>query len=284
MKYELNDSGDGQKLEVYGDFSVIRPDPQAIWQKANPSLWTKADAVFSVEGDKRKWKIHKNIPKEWSVVVEGLKFKVGLSNFKHTGIFPEQAENWKWLMEKVISLKNKNQEGSVKVLNLFGYTGGATLALAKAGAKVVHIDASKPAIFQARENMKLNFLDDTSVRWILDDVKKFVKREIKRGVLYDGVVMDPPIFGRGSKGEVWKIEKDLPILLDDVKKILNKSSHFVLLNGYASLYTARAYAQLLSSVFGVDLGVVENGELYIQENNERKFVLPAGIFARLFKI
>ncbi len=274
MQYELMDSGEGRKLERYGDFVLSRPDPQAIWLTSlDQSEWKKADATFD-----GKWKKSSDMPAEWVVEIGGLKLGVSLKGFKHTGVFPEHAENWKYLISQISYLKSQIQ--NPKILNLFGYTGGATLALAKAGAEVVHVDASKPSIDWAKANAKLNDLEGSPIRWILDDAKKFVEREAKRGVKYDGVVMDPPSFGRGAKGEIWKIETDLPALLQSVQKILQPDFKFLLLNGYASGFTPLAYGELLASVFNIELGKIERGELTIQERNSRAFSLPAGIFAR----
>lgn len=274
MQYELLDSGEGEKLERTAGFVLVRPDPQAIWRKALPDEeWQKADAIFE-----KGWKKRGKMPEAWQVEVGGYKFRVSLKNFKHTGVFPEQIENWHWISEK---LKAKNEK--YKILNLFGYTGGATVVTANAGGDVTHVDASKPAITAAKENARLNGLEGVAIRWIVDDVRKFVAREIRRRAQYDGVVMDPPVFGRGAEGEVWKIEKDLMPLLQDVQKILKPDFKFILLNGYASGYASLAYAELLASVFDLDIKDVEHGELDIKENSSRGFVLPAGIFARYTK-
>ncbi len=271
MTYKLLDSGEGEKLEQYGDFVVARPDPQAVWVKSLPVVeWEGADATFG-----NSWKKKEGMPESWVSEVGGLKFQIELASFKHTGVFPEHAENWAFIENEL-----KIQNSKLKILNLFGYTGGATLAAAKAGAEVTHVDASKPAITAARENVNLNGLEGATIKWMLDDVKKFVEREVKRGNKYDGVVMDPPSFGRGAKGELWKIEDDLLPLLQSVKKLLSPDFKFVLLNGYAAGYTPTSYAQLLSSVLGVELGDVESGELVIKEDSPRGFSLPAGIFAR----
>ncbi len=274
MDYELLDSGQGRKLERFGGFVLDRPDPQAIWNKGLPaSFWQKADAVFDT-----KWRKNREMPEKWQISIAGLIFEISLKNFKHTGVFPEQAENWRWL-ENQLKTKSSESNNQPKILNLFGYTGGATLAMAKAGAEVVHVDASKPAIGSARKNAELNSLAKAPIRWILEDAKKFVEREVGRGNKYDGVIMDPPSFGRGVKGEVWKIEDDLLPFLLSVKKLLQPEG-FLLLNGYASGYTPLAYAELLASVFDIDLSKIEKGELLIKEQTSRAFSLPAGIFAR----
>lgn len=280
-EYILVDSGEGKKLERFGDFLLSRPDPEALWQKSLAgSDWALAQAVFVQNETMSKWQKKVDMPKNWTVKIGDLNFLISLSTFKHVGVFPEHEENWRWLSEQVGEVKARVETGTkVKALNLFGYTGGATLALAKAGAEVVHVDSSKPALTVAAENAKLNQLQDAPIKWILEDVKKFVEREIKRGHKYSGVVMDPPSFGRGVKGEVWKIEDDLLSLLQSIKKILEPQG-FLLLNGYASGYTPLAYAELLSSVFDIDLEKIEKGELLIKEQTPRAFALPAGIFAR----
>jgi 23S rRNA (cytosine1962-C5)-methyltransferase len=270
MDYELIDSGEGEKLERFGEFVLRRPDPQAIWRVERLEDWSKADAVFN----NGKWKEKKELPKFWNVKINDLVFKISLSSFKHTGVFPEHVENWKW-----ISSLLQSPVSNLKILNLFGYTGGATLAAAKGGAEVTHVDASKPSVARAKENANLSGLDKAPIRWIVDDAAAFVKREIKRGNKYDGIILDPPSFGRGAKGEVWKIEENLMPLLQSCKEIWNGG--FILLNGYAAGYSSDAYAQIVSSVFNIELSKIEKGELYIKEKSERGFVLPAGIFARV---
>jgi 23S rRNA (cytosine1962-C5)-methyltransferase len=202
--YELIDSGEGEKLERYGEIILARPDPQALWKKSlSKKEWDAAHAHFLREGEKGEWKVKKDVPDKWTIDFTGLTFGIKLSAFKHTGIFPEQKSNWEWI-QKVI--KSQKEIAKPKILNLFAYTGGATLAAAKAGAEVVHVDGSKVAMTAARENAELSGLKDKPIRWILDDVLTFVKREVKRGNTYDGIIMDPPAFGRGPEGEIWKIE------------------------------------------------------------------------------
>jgi len=271
MTYKLIDSGEQRKLEQYGNFVLDRPDPQAIWTKGlRASEWGNADARFE-----KSWKTNSQIPDKWIAEIGNYNFEISLKNFKHTGVFPEHLENWAFI-ENCLKIVNSK----FKILNLFGYTGGATLAAAKSGAEVVHVDASKPAILAAKQNAKLNNLEDAKIRWIEDDAKKFVEREVRRGIKYDGIIMDPPVFGRGAKGEIWKIEENLLPLLQSIKKILSDNYKFILLNGYASGYTPLAYGQLLASVFDLDLEGVESGELCITESSKRAFSLPAGIFAR----
>lgn len=275
--YELLDSGDGEKLERYGEVVVARPDPQALWnKKLSESAWQKADAYFRRASTDANWSVRRDLPERWLIELANLKFWIKLSAFKHTGVFPEQAGNWDWIREKI---RKANRLDSVKVLNLFGYTGGATLAAAQAGAEVVHVDGSKSAIGWARDNAELSGLGDKPVRWILDDAYKFVAREIKRGKKYDGIIMDPPAFGHGPGGEVWKIEENFLELLDACKEILSDQPLFFIVNGYASGYSAVAYKNSLGDLMRSFGGNIEIGELTIAEKSGDR-LLPAGIFAR----
>jgi len=277
--YALLDSGEGEKLERYGDVVISRPDPQALWPKRLPhSEWDKADAYFKRDSKDAEWVAKSTVPAKWPIEFGGLKFWIKLSAFKHTGIFPEQLSNWEWVRSKVISQKSKVGERTTKVLNLFGYTGGATLAAAEAGAEVVHVDGSKVAIGWARDNAELSGLKDKPIRWILDDAVKFVKREIKRGSKYDGIIMDPPAFGHGPNRELWKIEDSFLPFLDLCKQLLTEQPLFFLINGYASGYSAIAYKNNLDDLAKKYGGKIEIGELTIEESNSER-LLPAGIFA-----
>lgn len=279
--FELIDSGEGQKLERYGDVVLSRPDPQVLWTKSlSEERWKSADAVFSRSGVSGKWKANLNnggkIPESWHTTLEGLTFSLKLLPSKHIGVFPEQSAQWKWLSEKI------NQAGQkISVLNLFGYTGGASLACAKAGAEVVHVDSSEFAVGLAKENAELSGLDDRPIRFIVDDVRKFVEREIKRGHTYDIILMDPPVYGKGTKREVWNIDKDLTPLLSRVKNILSKDPVAIVLNGYASGYSHVTYAELLKDMTREMGGQVSSGELAIRESSGK--LLSAGIFARFEK-
>lgn len=274
-KYELLDSGEGEKLERYGNFILSRPDPQALWpKKLLPEKWKNANANFSRESQNTGWKFKKDLPKKWEINFAGLKFLIKPTAFKHTGLFPEQSQNWKWLEEKISKAGRP-----VSVLNLFGYTGGATLAAAKAGAEVCHVDGSKAAITWAKENAKISGLESKPIRWILDDALAFVGREIKRGKFYDGIIMDPPAFGRGPEGEMWKIEENFLDLVSKCKQILSKEPLFFLVNGYSSGYSALAYENNLSDLVEKFGGVVESGELVIKESGAGR-LLPCGIFGR----
>lgn len=268
--YELIDSGEGEKLERFGSIKVSRPDPQALWQKAlSSSEWGKADAIFV-----NSWKTKKNNPSEWKISLGHNKFILKLSKFKHVGVFPEQFQNWNWIAKKISEAKRP-----ISVLNLFGYTGGATLSALSAGAEVCHVDGSKTAVSWAKKNVEISGLSHKSVRWIVDDVRAFVERENKRGRKYDAIIMDPPAFGRGPKGEVWKIEKEINSLLDSCIKVLSNNPIFFIINGYASGYSHIAYKNVLELALKNFPGEVESGELAIRESSRQR-LLPAGIFAR----
>ncbi|MES2437340.1 MAG: class I SAM-dependent methyltransferase [Patescibacteria group bacterium] len=273
--YELLDSGEGEKLERYGDIIVSRPDPQALWKRSLPETeWKKAKAVFLRTSENARWEKSSDVPERWEIELAGLKFWIRPTTFKHTGLFPEHVPNWNWIQDKV-----KNAGRPIKVLNLFGYTGGATLAAAQAGAEVVHVDGSKTALTWARENAEISGLSEKPIRWILDDARVFVHREIKRGNKYDAIIMDPPAFGHGADKEVWKIEDDLLPLLEECKQILSDQPLFFIINGYASGYSAIAYKNNLDELMKAWKGKIEIGELTIQETSSQK-LLPSGIFAR----
>jgi 23S rRNA (cytosine1962-C5)-methyltransferase len=275
--YELIDSGNGEKLERYGKYVLRRPDPQALWKKSqSEDLWKKVDAIF--DADRKVWKKkNESMQNEWQISFDNLKFNIKPTAFKHTGIFPEQEPNWQFIKEKI-----KNAGRPIKVLNLFGYTGGATMAALSAGAEVTHVDGSKSAITWAKENAELSGLINKPVRWIIDDARKFVMREIKRGGKYDGIVMDPPSFGRGGNGEIWKIEVDFIKLLDECQKILSDKPLFFIINGYASGYSSNAYYNAIKPIVEKYGGLFEIGELTILESKGKR-LLPCGIFARWFK-
>lgn len=276
--YELLDSGLGEKLERYGDMVLSRPDPQAIWSKTlEESEWKKADAIFTRVGTAGKWKTSKKPGDSWNIKLNDLIFQLQLLPSKHIGLFPEQSAQWKWLGEKIEARSKKHEKTSV--LNLFGYTGGASLACAKAGADVCHVDASKFAVDLAHINAKLSGLSDKKIRFIVDDVRKFVEREIKRGNKYDVILMDPPVYGKGAKGEVWKIEEDLLPLLSRIKDIISEKPLAIVLNGYASGYSSTTYTQILGEITKDLKGRVSGGELAIRESSANR-LLTCGIYAR----
>ena len=261
--YKLLDTGDGMKLERWGQYTVARPDPRIIWSKGNPGLWTKADAAFTDD----KWNFRTPPPLNWIISYKQIKFKLRPTDFKHTGVFPEQAVNWDWLPK------------AEKVLNLFAYTGGATLAAALAGAVVTHVDSSKPALTWARENAQLTGIAPDKIRWIPEDTLRFVKREVARGNKYDGIIMDPPRFGRGTSGQVWKLEEDLPKLVSQCQKLLSPTPAFFLINAYTADLSSTALGNLLANILEKE---VEHGELGLKETSQGR-ILPAGIFARWFQ-
>ncbi len=276
-EYELLDSGDGEKLERYGKYVVSRPDPQAIWKKQKPqSDWLGAHFKFVRAGKNGSWQAKPHAPKTWDVSFGGLKFWIKPASFKHVGIFPEQEPNWKWMEEKIVAARAHRK---VSVLNLFGYTGGASLIAAKAGAEVCHVDGSKVAVTLAKENAQLSGLDGKPIRFIVDDAREFVARESRRGVKYDAVIMDPPAFGRGPDGQVWKIEKDLGKFLEDCKKILSAQPLFIVVNSYAAGYSPVSIGNCLAEITEDLGGEIECGELTIQESGAGR-LLPAGVVAR----
>jgi len=271
QEYELIDSGDGMKLERFGKYIVARPDPRALWKKSDEKSWNSADATFvrtsSTDGN---WNIKNNPPDPWKVSYKHLSFILKPTSFKHVGVFPEQSVNWNWLADQI-------NGAPLKVLNLFAYTGGATLASAAAGATVTHVDAVKSAIDWANENLAASGLKDKPVRWIEEDAMKFVMREAKRGNTYDGIILDPPRFGHGAKGELWKIEEDLPKLFTEIEKILSPNPKFILLNAYTADLSPLVLHHLLADVTKGE--TITFGELTLKESIGGR-LLPNGIFAR----
>ncbi len=291
--YELIDSGDNKKLERFGPFALIRPETQAIWKPLHPELWKTAKAEFRFDGGKGSWHSkNKGGAETWDITWNSdARFTLRLTAFKHTGVFPEQAPNWEWLAERVkILAKNTGRGGGdkPKVLNLFGYTGIASIVAAKHGAMVTHLDASKQSNTWAKENAALSQVPPDTLRYITDDALKFVEREIRRGSTYDGIILDPPAFGRGPDGEVWKIEEDICILLDAAKKIFSqKPGSFFLLNGYAAGYTPQSLLQSLESSFP-EIALNDKkingefGELRVKENKSERCI-SSGIYVRFIR-
>ncbi|MBA3733526.1 class I SAM-dependent methyltransferase [Patescibacteria group bacterium] len=277
-EYELLDSGMGEKLERYGKVVLSRPDPQALWTKSlSEEEWKKADATYSHDGTTGKWQIKGQIPDPWTVTLEEETFSLKLLPSKHLGIFPEQGTQWKWLKEKI---KKEIQTGrEISVLNLFAYTGGASIACASAGANVCHVDASKFPVDYAHTNLELSGLADKPVRFIVDDARKFLEREIKRGNKYDVVIMDPPVYGKGTNEQIWKIEEDLLPLIGRVKNILSDKPVAIVLNGYASVYSHVTYAQILGTITKDLKGEIVSGGFFIKESKAGR-LLPCGIYAR----
>ncbi len=242
--YEVLDCGNGEKLERWHDVILRRPDPQAIWVPRNASLWEKVDGYYhrSAKGG-GEWEFRRKIPERWNIKYGDIQLYVRPTGFKHTGVFPEQAVNWDWMSGLI---RSRAADGSkVRVLNLFGYTGGATIACAKAGATVCHVDAAKGMVQWAKENRELNGIPETQVRWIVDDCRKFVEREIRRGNSYEGILMDPPSYGRGPGGEVWKLEDELYRLVDLTSNILSSEPLFFLINSYTTGFQASVLSNIL---------------------------------------
>ena len=275
--YQLLDSGEEEKLERFGNFVLARPDPQALWEKRLPeSVWKNADAWFARTGKVGKWHMRETLLKEWPIEFGGFTFLIRPTSFKHVGLFPEQRSNWEWISEE---LQTKNYKPQTRILNLFAYTGGATLACAQAGAEVVHVDASKPVVGWAKENAQLSGLSAKPIRWIVDDVLAFVEREVKRGNRYDGIIMDPPAFGHGPKDELWKIEEHFLPLMKKCEELLSDNPLFFLMSGYASGYSSLVFSQNLMPIRQRFGGSIEHGELTIEEEGGER-LLPCGIFAR----
>lgn len=294
--YELIDSGREEKLERFGDVVLSRPDPQALWPKKQPEEWSKANGVYVREGNHRQGRGPAssggwtgNIAASWPVEFGGLTMFIKPTSFKHTGLFPEQLPNWEWaadtLQKSLVKGRDEHDPNSPskafvpRVLNLFAYTGGATLAAAKVGAEVTHVDASKSAVAWARENAAASGLEDKPIYWIVEDVLTFVTREIKRGNKYDAIIMDPPAFGHGPKSEIWKIEENFVELVELCKQLLSAKPLFVLINGYAEGYSPLAFAYNLTDLKEKYGGEVTCGDLHLEESNSGR-LLPAGIFAR----
>jgi len=277
--YELIDSGEGVKLERWGQYLTVRPEPRAIWRKTTPVLWKEADAIFMQKEDEGEWQYKEHPPEDWQIGYNGLRFKLRPTNFRHVGIFPEQAINWKWIAKQITDKNEGADNRNIKILNLFAYTGGATMAAASAGAHVTHVDASRPAMMWASENAKLTHIPTDGIRWIQDDALKFVLRENRRGVKYDGIIMDPPRFGRGARGEIWKLADNLPELVSACKQILSSQPIFFLINAYTADLSHLAIKYLLKDVMGSLNGKIESGEVGMVETESKK-ILPAGIVAR----
>lgn len=274
--YELIDTSDGERLERWGNYILVRPDPQVVWKNNKKSLlWSKADAVYkrSSKGG-GAWNANR-LPEKWKIGYRDLNFVIKPTGFKHTGLFPEQAANWDWFSQLI-----KNSQRKIKVLNLFAYTGGATVAAAKAGATVCHVDASKGMVTQAKENAMLNHLSEAPIRYIVDDCKKFVEREIKRGNKYDGIIMDPPSYGRGPSGEVWNIEECIDEFVELAVRVLSDNPLFFLLNSYTTGLSPLAMSYIvnlrLASKYG---GTVEADELSLPVVQTNGY-LPCGASVR----
>lgn len=274
--YELLDASDGERLERWGDQILIRPDPQIIWKGvAKHPLWKRADGIYRRSNSGGGAWVKNQMPESWNIRYGELQFLLRPMGFKHTGLFPEQAANWDWFSSLI-----RNAGRPIRVLNLFAYTGGATLAAASAGASVVHVDASKGIVAQAKENAALSDLSGAPIRYIVDDCKKFVEREIRRGHTYEGIIMDPPSYGRGPNGEVWKLEDSIDELLELTSKLLSDEPLFFLLNSYTTGLSAMTMHYLLDLKIGQRFGgKTESGELGLRVSRTGGF-LPCGASSR----
>ncbi len=274
--YEILDMANGEKLERWGNIYLIRPDPQIIWkEKSYPEKWKEANARYnrsSTGGG--NWQKYKKIPEAWQVKYKDLTFNIKPMGFKHTGLFPEQAVNWDWMINKI-----QNAGREIKVLNLFAYTGGATVACSYAGASVCHVDSSKGMVSWAKENIVSSELKDRPVRYIIDDVTKFVQREIRRGNKYDAIIMDPPSYGRGKNGEVWQFENNIADLVELYSKVLSNKPLFFLINSYTTGISAKVLENILILKLNRKNGKLSSGEIGLPMKNS-KLILPCGIYGR----
>ena len=275
--YKILDMADGQKLEKWGDVILSRPDPQIIWKsKSYPEKWKNINATYhrSKTGG-GSWEFTKKMPQQWQIKYKELTFNIKPMGFKHTGIFPEQAVNWDWMIEKI-----RNAKRDIKVLNLFAYTGGATVACSYAGASVCHVDSSKGMVAWAKDNIKSSGLEERPVRYIVDDVVKFVNREIRRGNKYDAIIMDPPSYGRGANGEVWQFENNIYDLVELCTKVLSDNPLFFLINSYTTGISSKVLEDILNLTINKEYnGKVTSGEIGLPMEDS-KLVLPCGIYGR----
>ena len=274
--YEILDMANGEKLERWGNFLLIRPDPQIIWkEKSFKEKWGQANARYNRSNKGGgAWEYKKRLPENWQIKYKNLTFNIKPMGFKHTGLFPEQAVNWDWMIDKIKESKRK-----IKVLNLFAYTGGATVACLSAGAEVCHVDSSKGMTLWAKENVASSGLADRPVRFIIDVVIKFVPREIRRGNKYDGIVMDPPSYGRGKNGEVWQFEENISDLINLCTQVLSDDPLFFLINSYTTGISAKVLENMLNINMKRYKGKITSGEIGLPMKNS-KLVLPCGIYGR----
>ena len=275
--YELLDTGKGEAIERFGPYKLIRPEPQAIWSRTHPdNIWESADAVMVPTQSEYGgyWEYKKSIKQPWVIDYKGLKSEIRLSKSRHIGVFPEQASQWDWIDEQI-----RKSKRPLRVLNLFGYTGMATAAAARAGAEVTHVDASKHAVAWASHNLDLSGLGKTPVRWLVEDARKYLKREIKRKSLYDGIILDPPKFGRGPSGKVWDYFEDISDLLDQCRRVLTPQPKFICLTSYAIQASALVPHQALNEIIKSFGGKIESGELVTVDKNGNH-ILSHSLFSR----
>lgn len=286
VNFELLDAGNGEKLERWGGYLLRRPDPQAIWDRASQLIdkWEHPDLFYhrSAKGG-GSWEVHKHAPSEWQIKYNDLVFNIKPTAFKHTGVFPEQAVNWEWIGKKIKEAKTSKSDAKVRVLNLFAYTGGASLAAAAAGAEICHIDASAGMNTIAKRNFHASHLEGQNVRIITEDAVKFVERELRRGSRYDAIIMDPPVYGRGPSGQLWEIEQALTNFIKLTKNLLSDQPLFFLVNAYATSFSSQALANILTLELSNEYGgAITFGELGLPITS-RALVLPCGLFARWAK-
>ena len=275
--YKIIDMANGQKLEKWGNKILSRPDPQIIWKnKSFPEKWKNIDAIYNrSKTGGGSWKYNKKLPSNWQINYKNLTFNIKPMGFKHTGLFPEQAVNWDWMINKIKSAKRE-----IKVLNLFAYTGGATVACLSEGASVCHVDSSKGMVSWAKENVASSGFANRKIRYIVDDVNKFVSREIRRRNTYDAIIMDPPSYGRGVKGEVWQFENDIYDLVELCLKVLSDKPLFFLINSYTTGISSTVLANILNLTVGKKYrGKVTSGEVGLPMENSN-LILPCGIYGR----
>jgi len=280
IDYALLDSGASAKLERFGPYSFVRPEPQAMWSPALPQeKWDAADAVFqgAESSENGRWQWKRSVEPCWVMHYKNIKFWARATPFRHLGVFPEQASQWDWINEIINKAQRPPQ--SIRILNLFGYTGLATLLAASAGVSVTHIDASKQVINWARENQSLSGLEDRSIRWIVDDALKFAQREVRRQAQYDGLIIDPPKFGRGPHGELWKVYESLPVLLKTCRSLLSQRPLFTVVTAYAIRTSALSLQYALEEMFAGYDGSTTSGEMVLAEQSAGRF-LSTAIFSR----
>ena len=279
-EYILLDSGNEMKLERVGEYTLIRPSPQAIWRpRLDKSEWNKADAVFTRTSDgEGAWDWRRKVKRDFDILYNNIAFNIRLTNFGHLGLFPEQAANWDWMRGVIRKRLLRTNYRNLHVLNLFAYTGGSTLACSQAGAHLLHLDAAKGVVDWARKTAKTCHMDERPIRWLVDDAVKFVEREVRRKHTYQGIIFDPPSFGRGPKGEVFKIEQDLVPLLEACKELLAQNGLFLLYSCHTPGFTPLTLENQLADVVADRKGKLESGEMTVAEPSGRK--LPSGAYVR----
>ncbi len=281
--YTVVDTGDGRKLEQVGPFLISRPEPSALWPQANAKLWKDVTAAFASSKEDEEaagqWSLQQEWPDKWPMQYQNIQFWGRRTNFRHIGFFPEQETQWRWLSSACTTLAKKKAEP--RILNLFGYSGVMSLVAAAAGTAVTHVDASKKSVGWAKENATLSDMEQAPIRWIVDDAAKFVAREVRRGSQYEGIILDPPKFGRGPDGETWEFFRDLPGLLADCVKLLSDEAGFIILTGYSARLSARSLAELLASHLPNRGGQIDYGDYTLEDTAKRQ--LGLALFARWSK-